>query len=189
MNANPARQRLTTQRPTDDEPVFADGAGATVEIDINASPETVWALVSDINLPGQFSDEFQGAEWVSDTPEVGAVFTGRNKNKLMGEWEVPCTLTHHQINEVFAWASVSAENPAAHWRFDLTPQDNGTLLTFTMILGPGPSGLTMFIEKMPDKEAAIVHNRQTSQAANMACTVEGIRDLAENKITPTEETP
>ena len=179
MTTNPARQRLTTQRPTDDEPLFADGAGVTVEIDINASPETVWALVSDINLPGQFSDEFQGGQWVSDTPEVGAVFTGRNKNELMGEWEVPCTLTHHQINEVFAWASVSAENPAAHWRFDLTPQDNGTLLTFTMILGPGPSGLTMFIEKMPDKEAAIVHNRQISQAANMACTVEGIRDLAE----------
>ena len=179
MTADPARRQLTTQRPTDDEPLFADGAGVTVEIDINASPETVWALVSDINLPGQFSDEFQGGQWVSDTPEVGAVFTGRNKNELMGEWEVPCTLTHHQINEVFAWASVSAENPAAHWRFDLTPQDNGTLLTFTMILGPGPSGLTMFIEKMPDKEAAIVHNRQISQAANMACTVEGIRDLAE----------
>ena len=48
-----------------------------------------------------------------------------------------------------------------------------------MILGPGPSGLTAIIEKMPDMESRLIRNRQKGQKENMARTVEGIRDLAE----------
>ena len=49
-----------------------------------------------------------------------------------------------------------------------------------MVLGPGTSGLTAAIEAMPDKESAIIANRQKGQAANMRRTIEGIRDLAES---------
>ena len=31
---------------------------------IDASPQVVWALVSDIQLPARFSSEFRGAEWL-----------------------------------------------------------------------------------------------------------------------------
>lgn len=47
-------------------------------------------------------------------------------------------------------------------------------------MGPGPSGLTPAIEAQPDREDDIVANRLKAWAANMARTVEGIKDLAES---------
>ncbi|MBT3247154.1 MAG: SRPBCC family protein [Actinobacteria bacterium] len=163
--------------------MFADGAGVTVEVDIAAKSADIWPMVSDINLPARFSDEFQGAEWLDDEPAVGARFTGRNKRDDLGEWEITCTLVAYEPERVFAWNPGDPENPAAQWRFEVTPLLGGTRLRFSMVLGPGPSGLTAAIEAMPDKEAAIIASRQKGQAANMRRTIEGIRDLAESQTT------
>jgi nitroreductase len=170
----------TLQNPTEGRsPLFADGAGVTVEIDVDAKPADIWPIISDIELPARFSDEFQGAEWIDDEPAIGARFLGRNKRDDLGEWEVTCTIVDFETERVFAWNSVDPDNAAAQWRFELQPLLGGTRLRFAMVLGPGPSGLTMFIESMPDQEAAIIANRQKGQIANMRCTIEGIRDLAE----------
>jgi len=40
---------------------YEDGPTVEVEVLIDAPIETVWALVTDINLPSRFSDEFRGA--------------------------------------------------------------------------------------------------------------------------------
>mgnify|MGYP000264064029 CR=1 FL=1 len=48
-----------------------------VEVSIVAIPDVVWAFVSDINVPAQFSREFKGAEWL-DAPGLGATFRGDN---------------------------------------------------------------------------------------------------------------
>ena len=160
-------------------PVFADGAGVTVEVDIDAKAADIWPLVSDINLPARFSDEFRGADWIDDEPAIGARFSGRNKRDDLGEYEVICTLVDYEPERVFAWHTRDPDNPAAQWRFEIEPLLGGTRLRFSMVLGPGPSGLTVVIEAMPDKESAIIANRQKGQAANMRRTIEGIRDLAE----------
>ena len=169
----------TTQRPTEGPVVHADGPGVTVEVDVKAPPTDVWPYISDIQLPARFSDEFQGAEWLSDTPEVGATFLGRNQNENLGDWEVTCYVAGYEENRVFAWNAGDAEDPSAQWRFELIPLAGSTRLRFSMVLGPGPSGLTAVIDAMPDKEAKIIANRQKHQAANMRRTIEGIRDLVE----------
>ena len=174
----------TLQHPTDEAPVHADGAGVTVEVDVDAPPEAVWPFINDINLPAQFSDEFQGAEWISTEPAVGATFLGRNRNERMGDWEVVCHVVEHEENQVFAWNSVDPDQPAAQWRFELIPLAGATRLRFSMVLGPGPSGLTAIIETMPDKEAKLVANRQAGQTSNMRRCVEGIRDLVEKGTKP-----
>jgi hypothetical protein len=46
-------------------------------------------------------------------------------------------------------------------------------------MGPGPSGTTAVIEKMPDKEERIIARRLEEWRTNMAATVDGIRRLAE----------
>ena len=66
---------------------YADAPQASVEITIDAAPERVWALVTDISLPAQFSPEFQGADWVDGGPALGATFHGHNKHQFVGEWK------------------------------------------------------------------------------------------------------
>jgi hypothetical protein len=108
---------------------------------------------------------------------------GRNRRDDLGEWEITCTLVDYEPERVFAWHPGDPDNPAAQWRFELTPLLGGTRLRFSMVLGPGPSGLTAAIAAMPDKEAAIIAHRQKGQATNMHRTIEGIRDLAETQTT------
>ena len=46
-------------------------------------------------------------------------------------------------------------------------------------MGPAPSGLSIAIEAMPEKEERIVARRLDEFRANMQATVEGIKELAE----------
>jgi hypothetical protein len=69
--------------------------------------------------------------------------------------------------------------PSASWRFELSPDGDGTLLRQSMRMGPGPSGLNVAIDAMPDKEELIIERRQQEHRANMTATLEGIKALAE----------
>ena len=55
-------------------------APVVVTKEINASPETVFAMVSDLTRMGEWSPENQGGQWVKGAtgPAVGAQFKGRN---------------------------------------------------------------------------------------------------------------
>jgi uncharacterized protein YndB with AHSA1/START domain len=160
---------------------LADQPGTWVEIDIAAPVEEVWSLVTDIDLPARFSEEFRGATWLDDGPAPGARFVGRNQHPAIGEWEVECFVEACERPRCFGWANGEPANPSARWRFDLRPTDLGTQLRFSMSMGPGPSGISMAIAAMPEKEPRILHRRVTEHHANMTRTVEGVRDLAEGR--------
>jgi hypothetical protein len=158
---------------------YADGPSIEVEIAIDADPETVWALVCDIELPAEFSPEFQGAEWVTEGPELGARFHGRNKHVAVGEWTTESTVTGFEATRTFEWTVGDLENKTARWRFDLAPDGDGSILTFSAEMGPGQSGLSVAIEAMPDREEEIVANRLVEWETNMTATIEGIKARAE----------
>jgi hypothetical protein len=48
-----------------------------------------------------------------------------------------------------------------------------------MQMGPAPSGISMAIEAMPDKESRILRRRLAEHHANMTATLAGIKELAE----------
>ncbi|MEM8925693.1 MAG: SRPBCC family protein [Actinomycetota bacterium] len=158
---------------------YADGPTAEVSIAIDAPTDVVWTLVSDINTPAGFSREFQRAEWIDDGPAEGATFRGYNKHEVVGEWNVVCTVTACQPGTAFEWTIGDLANKTARWRFDLAPADGGSTLRFSAEMGPGPSGLTPAIERMPDREDDIVARRIGEWTDNMQRTVEGIKQLAE----------
>ena len=158
---------------------YADAPQASAEVSIDATPESVWALVTDISLPAQFSPEFQGADWIDDGPALGATFHGHNKHQFVGEWTTTCTVTAYDEGSVFEWTVGDLENKTARWRFDLTPAGDGTALRFSAEMGPGPSGLNMAIQQMPDREEEIVANRVAEWTGNMQATLDGIKGLAE----------
>jgi uncharacterized protein YndB with AHSA1/START domain len=154
---------------------YADGPTVTVDVLIDAAPDAVWALVSDIDLPARFSSEFLGGTWIDDTH-----FRGRNRHEAAGEWETTCVVVERAEPWVFAYAVGDAENPSASWRFDLSPEEGGTRLRQSMRMGPAPSGLTPAIEAMPDKEERIIARRLDEHRFNMLATLAGIKDLLEN---------
>jgi hypothetical protein len=160
--------------------VFDDGPGTWVETFIDASPAVVWAAVTDLDLPARFSDEFLGASWTGDGPGPGASFVGRNRHPAIGEWEVESFVDEYEQGRVFGWATSDVERPGARWRYRLEPSGDGTTLRFEVTLGPGPSGMTMAIASMPDRESRIIHRRITELNANMARTVQGIRRIVES---------
>ncbi|QWF77241.1 SRPBCC family protein [Amycolatopsis sp. CA-230715] len=160
---------------------LAEGPTTEVEVKIEAAPAEVWRWVCDIELPARFSQEFQGASWLPDTeaPAVGARFVGRNRHPQIGEWETTSHVVRCEEPVVLEWAVADVAKPAATWRFELEPDGDGTLLRQWVRLGPGWSGLTIAIERMPDKEDRIIQRRLDEHRENMLATVTGIKELAE----------
>jgi Polyketide cyclase / dehydrase and lipid transport len=158
---------------------YADTPTAEVEVTVHASPERVWVLVTDINVPARFSSEFAGAEWLGEGPCVGARFKGSNEHPAIGAWQTTSVVTRCEPGRLFEWAVGDPEHPSAMWRFELAPVDDGVRLRQWCQMGPAPSGLSIAIEAMPDKEERIVARRLDEFRANMLATVEGIKQLAE----------
>jgi len=166
-----------------DPPKLADVPGTRVETLIDADLDTVWATVTDINAPAQFSTEFLGATWVTGGgPALGARFRGRNRHEAIGEWEADLFVHRYEPMREFGWITTDPDNPGSSWCFVLEPQDDGVRLRFEMELGPGPNGLTAVLESMPSEmEPRVVRRRVGEHHANMVRTVDGIRGLAESR--------
>ncbi len=172
----------TWERGPSESPSVADGPGCVAEADIKASPEIVWQFVTDINFGSDHSPEFTGARWADGAggPSLGAKFFGSNKHDAIGEWEVPCFVNQFEPERRFGWITSDVDNPGAQWWFELDRIAGATRLRYRLILGPGPSGLTAAIERMPDKEARIIAGRIGEHRANMQSVVDAIKVAAED---------
>ena len=160
---------------------YADKPTAQVQTWIDAPPQRVWTVVSDIDLMPTMSQELQSVEWLDGAtgPSVGARFVGYNKHEALGEWSTTSEVVECEAERVLAWAVEDPENPTAIWRFRLQPRDGGTDLSQWVQLGPGRSGLSFAIDRMPEKEQQIVFVRMREFETNMTSTLEHIKNLAE----------
>ena len=159
---------------------YADGPTARAEVVVDAPVERVWELVTDINLPARFSSEFLGARWVDDEQGVGARFVGRNHHDALGEWETVSYVSRYEPMRAFGWSVTDLDNPSSTWWFELEPRDDQVLLRHYGRMGPAPSGLTVAITAMPDKEERIIARRLEEFEGNMRATLDGIKQLAEH---------
>jgi uncharacterized protein YndB with AHSA1/START domain len=96
-----------------------------VTIHINAAPESVFALVSDVTRMGEWSPETKSCEWVdgATAPTVGAKFRGTNK---MGpfKWSTTPAITECQPGRLFAF-----DAGGTIWTYSFTPSNGGTSVT------------------------------------------------------------
>lgn len=160
---------------------YADKPTVQVRTWIAAPPPRVWQLVADIELMPSMSEELQAVEWLDGAtgPAVGARFIGRSRHDALGEWATTSQVIQCEPPRVFAWAVENPENPTAIWRFRLEPHDGGTELSEWMQMGPARSGLSLAIDRMPEKEQKIVFVRMREFERNMTATLEHIKNLAE----------
>ena len=118
--------------------VFGPMSGE-VSLHMDAPPEKVWALVSDVTRIGEFSPETFEARWTrgSTGPEVGASFKGHVKRNGVGPiyWS-PCQVTKCVPNEVFEFAVGTDDVSLTNWGYRLEPSGSGTKVTEYFRLEP-----------------------------------------------------
>lgn len=170
------------QSSADGQAHVDDGVGVTVEIDINAKPSVVWALVSDVSTPSRFGGELQRVEWLDPALAVGARFIGHNRLEGIGEWSTTSWVSRIEPERVFAWNVVDPDRPGAQWSFELESIGHTVRLRQRVILGPGASGTSAMIRKRPEREQPILERRLGQLKSAMQATIEGIRDLAETPM-------
>jgi len=175
------RWGFTKEQIGDAEDLIAAGPGVTVEIDIAATPEIVWELVSDINISARFSTEFQGADWVdSDGPREGASFVGRNeRSDVDRKWETTSWVVACEAPKAFAWNVNDRDEPSAQWGFELEKIPGGTRLRQRFILGRRLSATGHAMVDNPEKAAQILASRQEHHKGNMMLNLQGIKEIAE----------
>ena len=103
-------------------------------IDIEAPPDTVYGLVSDITRMGEWSLEAVGGRWIPD--ESGTLGTGKVGDWFMGEnatpereWERECEVAAAEPGIDFTFVVGGVEANCTWWSYELEPTDTGTRLT------------------------------------------------------------
>ena len=112
----------------------------SVTVHIDADPEQVWDLVSDVTQIGRYSPETFEAEWLDGAtgPEVGARFRGHVKRNGIGPiyWSA-CEVTECEPERAFEFALPNAQRRINTWRYDLVPAEGGgTDVTESFRLSP-----------------------------------------------------
>ena len=102
-----------------------------VSIDIEAPPERVYGLVSDITRMGEWSPECRQCTWKGGTtaPAVGARFRARNKGRRGPSWFNTPKVTVAEPGKEFAFNRSGPGIGSYTWRYVLTPTATGTRLT------------------------------------------------------------
>lgn len=171
---------------------YAEAPSVSCDVYVEAAPSRVWALVTDIALAARLSPELQRVEWLdgAEEPWVGARFAGYNHHRMIGEWRTVSHVVELDEQRVFCWAVVDEDgrfgtpsrrpsHPLATWRFELEPEEVGTRLRQVARLGPGRSGVSLAIERAPEREEEILTFRITELRTNMEATLRGVKALAE----------
>ncbi|CAM02280.1 uncharacterized protein YndB with AHSA1/START domain [Saccharopolyspora erythraea NRRL 2338] len=161
---------------------YADGPVVRVQTWVAAPPSRVWEFVSDVERMPDLSDELQSVRWVapSTCPALGARFVGSSRHESLGEWSTSSRVVEFDPPRVFAWEVEGPDaDPSATWRFTVEPDGGGTSLRQEVRMGPGRSGLSLAIERMPEKEQKIVFVRMREFEANMTRTLAAVKELAE----------
>jgi hypothetical protein len=94
-------------------------ASAQAEVSIDADPDRVYALVTDLPTLASLAEEARAMEWrKGDAAHAGAVLKGRNRNGIH-RWSTTCTVTDAEPGQVFAFDVRYLGLPIARWRYDI----------------------------------------------------------------------
>ncbi|MEE2851588.1 MAG: SRPBCC family protein [Actinomycetota bacterium] len=100
---------------------------ATVQID--AQPDVVYRLITDLPTLAELAEEAVAMEWrKGDAVTPGAVFTGQNKSGSRS-WSTKCTVTDAEPGRRFAFDVSHTVFPIARWQYDIAAAGDGCEVT------------------------------------------------------------
>jgi Polyketide cyclase / dehydrase and lipid transport len=94
---------------------------------VEAPPEQVYKIISDVTRIGELSPECKSAWWdESASPTPGAWFTGRNEREGRAPWERRCEVVIAEVGRAFGWAAGGKEEGSTEWLYRFSPVEGGT---------------------------------------------------------------
>jgi hypothetical protein len=142
---------------------------------VDATPEEVYDLISDITRTGEWSPVCTSCWWddAADAGRVGAWFTGCNELPDR-TWETRSQVVAADRGREFAWLVGGA---FVRWGFTFEAEEEGTRLTETWDFLP--EGLSMFADKFGDRAANEIEDRTRQAHAGIPTTLASIKQIAE----------
>jgi len=106
----------------------ATTGSASVRVD--ASPEAVYAYLTNLDLLPDLSPENVRCEFLEDATElaVGAKFRGHNKAGDY-EWHADCEVTVLEANQAFAYEVPPGFEHATVWSYSIEADGSGSIVT------------------------------------------------------------
>ncbi|CAN5903406.1 SRPBCC family protein [soil metagenome] len=154
----------------------------TESIHVDAPPERVYELVSDITRMGEWSPETGRCAWVNASgPAVGARFKASNRRGA-ARWSNTPQVIAAEPGREFAFRRVAPGAGEVDWRYRMEPAGAGTTLTESYeVVRPSPA-----IVNWVSGVLLRVKDRDADLAKGMRQTLEGIKRAAERQ--PDEQT-
>jgi hypothetical protein len=150
------------------EPRVPQPISAAVEM--RATPEEVWSIVSDLGRMPEFSPELLKA-FVVGRPGVGANIIGINRRKLVA-WPTTSRVVRWEPGRAVAWKT---RESGATWVYELEPSETGTRVTCRRVLPQFTLGTTLL---SPAIGGAAGHDEEL--AVGIHTTLERIRAAVES---------
>lgn len=145
-------------------------------IEIAASPEAVYALVTDIARTGEWSPTCQQCWWQEgEGPRVGARFTGRNViADRAAAYETTSTVIAADPGREFAW---EVGRGVSRWGYRMEPAGEGTKLTESWEFTS--AGQEYFVSLFRDEALARIDGAMQAAHAGIPATLKAIKRIAE----------
>lgn len=143
-------------------------------IHVEATPEDVYATVSDVTRTGEWSPICRECWWdEGDGPRAGAHFTGRN---VTGDrtWETRSEVTSAVEGVEFSW---SVSGGKVKWSYTMRPVGTGTELTESWEFTP--AGQAFFVEKYGDQAPAEIAARTRAAHEGIPATLAALKGILE----------
>ena len=135
-------------------------ASISTTVEMKASPEEVWRVVSDLARMPEFSPELRKA-FVLGAPGVGANVIGINRRKAV-VWPTTSKVVRWEPGRAVAWKT---RESGATWVYELEPTDTGTSVTGRRVLPKftiGTSLLGPFIGGAAGHDAELTEGIRTT---------------------------
>ena len=99
-------------------------------IEIAATPQQVYAVVSDLTRMGEFSPECRSVEWLDGAtgPVPGARFVGRNQGGPM-TWSRHGRVVNAEAGREFSFVTEEGGRDSTLWTYRFHPAGPGTAVT------------------------------------------------------------
>lgn len=166
-----------------------------IQAEVAATPEQVYAVVSDLPRSGEWSEECLGGEWISGEPgEVGSVFHGRNRRSpavvawapvVRGEWSTNAEVVAADPGRLFSWAmrNHAGKVQESVWSFEIAAAGNESLLTHHFRMDSATEGILGIIADMDEAESQRFFKEwQEKLTVDIGATVDRVKTVVEKDV-------